>query len=301
MTVLALALALALELLLPEPQRFRATEWYEAMLIWIRGRLSGSDYWDGWPGLLAVALPGPILVGMVTDVLDADGLIGSTVHLVAATAVLFWSLGMRELKDGAEGFVAAFDEGREGDARRYTRELMDAEPAIQPERWPHGVAQALLAQINDRLFAVLFWFLVFGPLGAALYRTSLLLAQRATRATGVVSNRFDAAAVQLHRGLGWIPARLVVATYALVGSFEQTLEGWRSYDIRCIGRFRDDNAALGVCAGLGAAGYAPDSLTPVPEPEGSTHQPRAVMALLRRAVVLWLIAVALGTIAGWFV
>jgi AmpE protein len=301
MTVLALALALSLELWLADPRRFRSTEWYEAMLTWIRTRLGDTEYWNGWPGLLAVVLPGPILVGMIIDLVDSDGVFGALLHLAGATAVLFWSLAVRELKDGVESFLGAFDGGHELDARRATRELLAAEPATEPERWPHSVAQAMLAQINDRLFAVVFWFLVFGPLGAVLYRTSSLLAQRATRATGVIDNAFDAAAVQLHRGLGWIPARLAVAGYALVGSFEQTLEGWRSYDIRCIGRFRDDNAALSVCAGLGAIGSAPDGLGAGADVVSGTSEVRAVLGLLRRTLVLWLIAVAVGTVSGWFV
>jgi membrane protein required for beta-lactamase induction len=299
MTLIALAFALLLERLIMDPQRYRTPERYEAVLRWIRRRVAGSDYWDGWPGLLAVALPGPILVGLVMDAVADDGILSSVLGIVVAALVLFWSLGTRELQDRAEGFLMAYESGNETEARRLTREIMGAEPPTHAEQWPASVTYNLLARVNDRLFAILFWFLVFGPLGAVLYRTSALLAARAADPDGVVATPFDRAAVQLHHGLGWLPARLVALVYALVGSFEQTFEGWRSFDVRCVGRFRDHNAALLVCAGIGALGLGPNWYQADRDQVVTTTQVRAALHLLKRALIVWLAVVGVMTLAGW--
>lgn len=75
-------------------------------------------------------------------------------------------------------------------------------------------------QANNRLFGVLFWFVILGPFGA----------------------------------LAVLPARALALTYGVAGSFGESLSGWRSYLASESDPVFDANERLLVHAGRGALG-----------------------------------------------
>ena len=87
-------------------------------------------------------------------------------------------------------------------------------------------------QANNRIFGVMFWFMVLGPAGAWLYRVSDLLRRRAAfeaARQGVPAHGGDLGSVltDLHGALAWMPARLAALSYALAGSFEDAVGNWK--------------------------------------------------------------------------
>ena len=90
-------------------------------------------------------------------------------------------------------------------------------------------------------------------------------------------------AVQVHHAINWIPARLLTLSLALVGDFSQSFAIW-------LRRIRDfellDRALL-------------ETSLKVSLPENPDAQrPEDVLALVKRAQVLWLVVIALATIFG---
>lgn len=77
----------------------------------------------------------------------------------------------------------------------------------------HSLHQKMLKltayQGFERLFAVIFWFALFGPAGALAYRLLYLLTQW----------RPSEAAARLLWAMEWLPARLLSASFALTGNF----------------------------------------------------------------------------------
>jgi len=76
------------------------------------------------------------------------------------------------------------------------------------------------------VLAVLLWFFVAGPAGAVFYRSVRELPALAARSTG--SKRLRRAAEYIHGLAAWIPTRLTVLVYALVGDTRRALAGWPS-------------------------------------------------------------------------
>ncbi|KTD36185.1 inner membrane protein AmpE [Legionella nautarum] len=70
------------------------------------------------------------------------------------------------------------------------------------------------AKANGQLFAVIFWYIIFGALGALVYR--LISLCRMHGATAQL-------ATQITNILDWIPARITVILYLLVGNFQRGL------------------------------------------------------------------------------
>ncbi|GAO27143.1 cobalamin biosynthesis protein CbiB [Alicycliphilus sp. B1] len=116
--------------------------------------------------------------------------------------------------------------------------------------------------------------------------------------------------------IDWLPARLTALSFAVVGSFEEAIEGWRFH----AQRFPNDNDGVVLAATAGAINVrlggealrsrsdaaAPQGLevdadigdsvsTPGREPE--VGHLRSVVGLVWRSVVVWMLLLALLTLA----
>ncbi len=145
------------------------------------------------------------------------------------------------------------------------------------------VMRAVLHESNDRFFAVIFWFVVLGPLGALLYR----LTSHTMRNSG--SATLAAAARQLQAILAWAPAHLVAMGYALTGNYEGAKQQFTSKSKQ------DDlyecNYHTLITAGQGALKDC--------APGDETACIRSARALVLRTLVVWLAFIAILTLMGW--
>jgi len=189
-----------------------------------------------------------------------------------------------------------------------------------------AIEQALLAS-HRHVFGVFFWFVLFstlglGPLGAVLYRMAEFAARYWTypsKALGVPANqRLMAVSQQMFSLIDHVPARLTAFGFAVVGNFEEAINAWR----RDASLWKHSNegvilasaaGAVGVQLGGSAApGVTPDRSrsfeagpTGDAAAEGSTGGDppqtghlRSVVGLVWRSVVLWMLLVALLTLAN---
>jgi adenosylcobinamide-phosphate synthase len=114
------------------------------------------------------------------------------------------------------------------------------------------------------------------------------------------------AAREAWRRVDWLPARLTATAFAVVGNFEEAIDCWRNH----AQRFPDDNDGVVLAATAGALNVrlggealragdsdeAQDSeSTPGRTPE-MAHLP-SVVGLVWRSVVLWMVLLALLTLA----
>lgn len=84
-------------------------------------------------------------------------------------------------------------------------------------------ARSLFIEFNHAIFAVVFWFVILGPIGAVLYRLIDVYAN--DEATPIDTK---ATAVRIQKILDWVPARLLSLLFALAGHFTEVLNVWRS-------------------------------------------------------------------------
>ena len=311
MTSFAILIALALEFLLPDVGRYRPSEWLEAMIRWMRGRFRDSAFWLGWPGVLVTLAVAPAIVGVVADALDDSGGFMQALLLLFSAVVLVFCLRARELWEPVRAYLRLGSAADEACRRARMREILGHEPEGDADRWPDQIMVVLLSQATERLFGPLFWFVVLGPVGAALFYVAGLLKDEvggvdgragALPAAGGVEPHGDEAFAQAaqtaYRILAAVPLRLLVMAYSLVGSFTDTLEGWRAYEFRCLGLVEDDQGALAVCAGFGALSMHVPGSRPEDAPMPGMAEVEAVLRLQQRALMVWVAAVVVLWMVG---
>jgi len=149
-------------------------------------------------------------------------------------------------------------------------------------------------QANNRLFGVMFWFALLGPVGALAFRlTDLMRREGLARAAEPGGEARAELCQRLHGVLAFLPARLVALSYGVAGSFEESFSGWRRYLAGETGHFFDANDRLLVHAGIGALGSRWDG-TP-----DDSERARAAFALTEAAFYVWLAGFALLTLISW--
>ena len=242
--------------------------------------------------------------------------------------VLYLTLGFRQFSHYFTDIRDALERGDEDQARRLLGEWrhLDASELPRTELLRHVIEHSLLAA-HRHVFGVFFWFVLFsslglGPLGAVLYRMAEFAARYwayPSKALGVPANeRLMAVSQQMFALIDHVPSRLTAFGFAVVGNFEEAINAWR----RDASLWKHSNegvilasasGALGVQLGGGAApGVTPDrsrgfdaGTVEDSAAEGSTAGDppqighlRSVVGLVWRSVVLWMLLVALLTLAN---
>lgn len=305
---------------------------YGGVLAWTRWTSRNLDAgkshhgWIAWA--LAVLLPTGLALGVHWLLVLTLGL---PFAVLWSIAVLYTTLGFRQFSHHFTGIRDALDEGDETLARSLLAHWQRVEVADLPrsEIVRHVIEHSVIAA-HRHVFGVLAWFSILaalglGPAGAVFYRVSEFVARYWAHKDGAVvqpsSVWVQQAAARAWGVIDWLPARITALGFAVVGSFEDAIDCWRN-DAR---RFPDANDGVILAATSGAVnvrlgggalsplpandslsqaqagesladGRGPDSgSTPGREPEPA-HL-RSVVGLVWRSVVMWMVLLALLTLA----
>ena len=324
MSFIAVLLALLLEQVKPLP---RGNVVHDALTGWIaataRNFDAGKEHhaWIVWSITVLV----PTLACAAIYLALAQFRLG----LVFDVAVLYVTLGFRQFSHYFTDIRAALERGDQIEARRLLAEWrhLDASDLPASAFLRHLIEHSLLAA-HRHVFGVFFWFVLLstlglGPAGAVLYR----MAEYASRYWAFKSRAIDAPlnerlmqlSQQLFNVLDHVPSRMTAFGFAVVGNFEEAINCWR----RDAGLWRFPNDGVILAAAAGAVGVqlggrAAPGVTPdisktfeagvasdMVVSEGSTPgQPpelghlRSVVGLVWRSVVLWMLLLALLSLAN---
>jgi membrane protein required for beta-lactamase induction len=293
MSLLVIVICLITERFLLDYQHLRQAPWLERYSQWLtRQSLPGWSLM-GMPNLLLLLVPPVLLAGLLQQ-LFADGLFGLP-SLLFAMLLLLFCLGPEDLDSQVNRYIQAVEEEDENRQREIARELINDEPPSSEPALSQAVTEGILLQANQRLFGVLFWFLLLGPMGALLYRIAGQL-PRLTQANRDMD--YFLSAKQLLLILDWAPARLTAICYAIAGSFEDALYGWRSYQERRYDEFSDSNSGTLICTGDGAMRLTTLLDEHSDELHDYSHLPQSAMALVWRSLVVWLAISGLLALTG---
>jgi adenosylcobinamide-phosphate synthase len=326
MSFFAVLFALLIEQLKPLP---RGNLVHDTLTAWMRwtGRNfdAGRDHhaWVVW-GITAI-VPA-VLAALLFVALDhALWLLGLAWNI----AVLYLTLGFRQFSHYFTDIRDALDRGDEIQARQLLAAWrhLDASELPRTELLRHVIEHSLLAA-HRHVFGVFFWFVLLstfglGPAGAVLYRmaefASRYWAFKSRTVGAPVNERLMELSQRLFGLLDFVPARLTAFGFAVVGNFEEAITCWR----RDAALWRHANEGIILAAAAGAVGVqlggsAAPGVTPdrsktfdsgaVPESvvaEGSTPgiapvpgHLRSIVGLVWRSVVLWMLLLALLTLAN---
>ena len=159
-----------------------------------------------------------------------------------SVAILYVTLGFRQFSHYFTDIRDALDDGDEDAARELLAQWrqVDASDLPRSEIVRHVIEYSVLAA-HRHVFGVLGWFSVLaalglGPAGAVLYRMSEFVARywlyksKSPTAVGEgASPALQHAASQAWGVIDFVPARVTSLGFAVVGSFEDAIDAWRSY------------------------------------------------------------------------
>lgn len=278
-TFLAIIIAVVLLQAWGTAERVHADGWF---VSW-QTRVAGWGLSSGISLALLILLPSMLLV-FVLDLVQP--LLFGLIWLPLAALLLLYSFGRGDFQ-GAMGryrghayagdFEAAYLAAREGlDEDEVEVETPETAPEV------HAIIQrGLLYEGLQRWFAVLLYFVLFGPGGALAYR--LLQMCRGSFESELARRWlfvFD-----------WLPARLLAATFALTGDFM----GSRTTLLAAFQALTADAGTVLYSVGLAAlgpaeavAGEGDDEFGPV-----AAAQNREFDALLSRSAVCWIVVLSL--------
>jgi adenosylcobinamide-phosphate synthase len=325
MSFFAVLFALVIEQLKPLPR----DNWvHHALVGWVswtgRNFDAGREHhaWVVWG--VSVLTPGLLITGLYLAIHHYSLVLAVVFDVV----VLYLTLGFRQFSHYFTDIRDALDRGDEFEARRLLAEWrhLDASELPRTELMRHVIEHALLAA-HRHVFGVFFWFVLLstlglGPLGAVLYRMAEFASRYWTfpsKALGAPANERLMRASQLMFALiDHVPARLTAFGFAVVGNFEEAINSWRRD--AALWKHANEGVILAAAAGavgvqLGgdaAPGVTPDRSrtfeagpTDTPGADGSTGglppqmgHLRSVVGLVWRSVVLWMLLVALLTLAN---
>ena len=286
---IAIVVVLLLTHFAPDLQRLRN-------FSWLRGwQDQGAGQSSAELGLL-ITIGLPVLVCLIAQLLLRGHLFGLPSFLFAS-AVLFYCLGPRDLERDVEAVDKAPDTDRRNEAAQ-TLKPEEATAAL-PFRAEPLVEATFIAGLR-RVFGVVFWFAVLGPVGALLYRVTLLLAYTPAHAQALPPAQ-QSLAEKFARLLDWLPAHLIALALAIASDFDAVLKTWREYHAaHGKGYFCLESGFLGAIARASVDadveagdGHAVDTTDPLVELDDA-------MTLIRRVLIVWLAILGVIVIAGVF-
>ena len=326
MSFFAVLFALLIEQLKPLP---RLNAVHDMLFSWVRW--TGRNFDAGKPHhtwvVWCVSVLGPSLLvaGAYWGVAQYSLLLA----LVFDVGVLYLTLGFRQFSHYYTDIRDALDRGDEDEARRLLGEWrhLDASELPRTEVLRHVIEHALLAA-HRHVFGVFFWFVVLsalglGPMGAVLYRmaefSSRFWAYRLRTLDTPPNENLLVLSRKLFALIDHVPARMTAFGFAVVGNFEESVASWR----RDADLWMQPNEGVILAAAAGAVGVqlggvAAPGVTPdrsktfsgggapgAAGADGSTAGSpllpahlQSVVGLVWRSVVLWMLLVALLSLAN---
>jgi adenosylcobinamide-phosphate synthase len=302
MSFVSILIALLLEQARPLGQVNPVHNTNRGWVRWVVSSFDAGQVHHGWLAWSIAVLVPALLVWAV------HWAVSSTLGWVAAAvwnvAILYVTLGFRQFSHHFTQIRDALYLGDEAQARTLLGQWMriDASELPRNEIVRHVIEHSVLSA-HRHVFGVLAWYSVLaalglGPAGAVVYRVAeyvVRYANRPLRATSVpISAPLQACANRAWYVIDWLPARLTGLGFACAGSFEEAVDSWRQQ----VAKFPGDNDVVVTAATAGAVNVKLGSQSN--DSAGQTPQPvhlRAVVGLVWRTVVMWMVLLALLSVA----
>ncbi len=323
MSFFAVLLALIVEQL--KPLR-RDNLVHDALLQWVgwAGRhLDAGRAHHAWIVWIVTVCAPAVAVAAAYNLIASQSLLLALAFMVA---VLWLTLGFRQFSHYFTQIRDALDRGDQQAAHQQLKQwrYLNADELPRHEFLRTVLEHSLLAA-HRHVFGVFFWFVVLsalglGPAGAVFYRMAEFASRYWTytqlTTEGGPHERLMNLSQAAFSVIDHIPARLTAFGFAVVGNFEEAINGWR----RDAALWINANEGVLLASAAGALGVQLGGRSSTTEPlpadgsatfdealhaSGSTPGIQArsahlqsVVGLVWRSVVLWMLLLALLTLAN---
>ncbi len=300
MHLIALLIGLFIERLATQWFRWRRMRWLDRI---VDLGFRQAERVANWPSIIPVILLVLVLVLPVFGVIFS---LGSTLYgladLLLAIVVLLFSLGPRDIGEEIDEYCRALESEDQEQIQHATKAIVEGDVPDDERERIDRVEEAVCIQANNRLFAIVFWFVVLGPLAAWTYRVTDLIRRRAVftaaRDEEGAGNaaRIRDAAVMIHGWFAWIPARLTAVGYATAGNFDEAFAALRAPSAERDASTSEHSEHLLARVGLAALSIQdkPDETATERGIRGATAAKRLVFRLL----LIWAVIISAMTLYG---
>ena len=305
MSFISVLIALLLEQARPLNRGNPVHAGLRAWVRWSSRNFDAGNTVHGWL-VWGVAVGGPSLLALAIFLM-LDAFLGWPAAVLWSVGVLYATLGFRQFSFHFTQIRDALADGDEDRARELLAcwQQIDASELPRSEIVRHVIEHSVLSA-HRHVFGVLAWFSVLaafglGPAGAVLYRLSEFVPRywqyRNKSQHQPISEALQQTAANAWQFVDWVPSRLTAISFAVVGSFEEAIDGWRNYEPR----FAGDNDGIVLAATAGAVNIR----LQVSDRQGELLAGQTpelahlavVVGLVWRTVVLWMVLLALLTLA----
>jgi AmpE protein len=303
MNLIALLIGLVIERLATQWFHWRRMRWLDRI---IDSGFDAAQRLTSWPALVPVVLLAVLLVlPAYAVILALGGTLAGFTYLLLAVVLLFFSFGPHDIGEEVDEYCAALESEDHEAILNTSKAIVENDLPEEPLAVIKRVEESVCVQANNRLFAVIFWFVVlgpFGPLAAWAYRVTDLIRRRAVFNAGRAGPddenvlRIRDAAVMLHGWLAWIPARLTAVGYATAGHFDEAIAAMRAPDEQRDANTSEQNENL-----LARVGVAAMALQQDPDESITLRGIRGAAAAKRlvfRQLLIWAVIISAMTLYG---
>lgn len=223
----------------------RQYDWMTPYYSYLKGKVIYITKGHPLVGSVIILMPVILLVAIVFALIY--GLLNTVGYFIANAVLLWYFLDARDLHK---------------------------EPYSQTDE------QAIFVHNYQVLFARLFWFYFFGPVGLSLYVATMLLLDTLAKAES--ANGLSAFVTKLLAVLDWVPIRLVGLSYALVGNFTAVFKSWLQHAWQGL---QDSPRLIATWGKIALSADKQSEQTPA--------------SLVDRALLVWLVAIAILAVHAW--
>jgi membrane protein required for beta-lactamase induction len=287
MTILSILIALLLERIAPQLVELRQYRWLREYNQWMNDVLH-IERLGAWLGFVILIFP-LLLVIWILSAMFENTLFG-LFELAFNVAIVFLCLGPRELDSQIESYLDAIEVGDSQQQFRAAGLLIRETPEIELSNQVKQVSRSVFIEANSRIFAVLFWFTLLGPLAAVLYRLLEQLLQQ--KVVQELSDELDQVIQSILGWIDWLPVHLTLFAYMLSGNFEEGMKSFKNGSVSAINVYEQNNDLLQN------VGFEAITANEVVNPGLAIEMVRKSRGLVLRSLVVWLLLLLVLSLLG---
>lgn len=218
MTFIVILIALLIERFF-DWSHLRKWNWYNTYQRAIVRQLPGQP-----PFIVLAAIIIPLLLAVLCTEFILQGLLYGAIKFLFVLFIFIYCLGPQNLWADTFACINALSQG---DAHLASEKLKMAfgvtdETSLQAVH--RRFFKHIFIEANRRVFAIIFWFVVLGPIGAVLYRAVTLSSSESTLKN--VAPDASRSASAFEAALDWVPVRIFTFILGLGGHFAKVFSFW---------------------------------------------------------------------------
>lgn len=250
----------------------RHWRWFGKYQYWLSLRIAN---WPSYLLLIICVLPLIIIVGLINNVLT--GWLYGIPQIIFGVFVLLYCMGPDNLWVQTYSCINALSKEDPKTAIDRAHSAFGINVPNNSQAFHQALTKAIFIEASNRVFAVIFWFVLCGPIGAVLYRSISICAEHSNLGLTEIAEKIKSM-------LDWLPVRLFTLIFALVGHFTDVFSLWK----KDVNKGLSANDKLLSECGIAALDIRNDNHLP----EDGAAQ-KASLELLDRVLVLGVVFLAM--------